>query len=254
MSTSSPQSVDGTALAVKIRRRVIVHHVDIQLPATGVLGLLGPNGAGKTTLMRALSTAVPISGGELRLLGHDVGRDHSALRHVRKRIGYAPQLPLVLRHLSTFDQVAYAAWLKGLNGHACEVEAERALEDVDLGSKAKAKTRQLSGGMLRRLGIAMALVASPQLLLLDEPTAGLDPEQRLRFRDLVTSLGRERAVILSTHLVEDVASLCSQVTVMSGGRSIFAGSPAALAARGEQAEEGPAGIASGFAAVTGMKS
>ncbi|MFG2064767.1 ABC transporter ATP-binding protein [Micromonospora sp. NPDC048871] len=253
MSDSPTLSIDANALAVAIGRRTIVHHVDLHLEACGVLGLLGPNGAGKTTLMRSLSTAIAPSGGSLRLLGREVSARGTVLRSVRKELGYAPQHPLVLRHLSAVDQVAYAAWLKGIDGREGEHKARAALAMVDLSKKATVKTGQLSGGMLRRLGIAMALVHSPKILLLDEPTAGLDPEQRLRFHDLIRTIGREAAVVLSTHLVEDVATLCTSVAVIAGGRSIFSGSPADLAARAPGVGRDAAGIAAGFAAVTGMK-
>jgi ABC-2 type transport system ATP-binding protein len=253
MSSSSSNIIDGRAIAVRVRRHTIVHDVDIQMRSNGVLGLLGANGAGKTTLMRALATAIPTTGGELRLLGVDVRNDVRKLREVRAQIGYAPQQPLVLRHLSVFDQVAYAAWLKGMKGGSADARARIALEEVDLTRNANTKTRNLSGGMLRRLGIAMAMVANPQLLLLDEPTAGLDPEQRVRFRESIARLGNEKAVVLSTHLVEDVASLCSAVVVMAGGRSIFSGSPAELAKRADGSTDDVAGITAGFAQITGMR-
>ncbi|MEQ4305082.1 ATP-binding cassette domain-containing protein [Plantactinospora sp. B6F1] len=243
--------VDLRDAEIRIRRRTVVYSVDLKL-STGVTGLIGPNGAGKTTLVRALSTAIPLQGGTLQLFGEDARATHK-LDDLRSRIGYAAQQPLVLSHLSAIDQVAYVGWLKGLTNAAAMRKAKIVLEQVELADRAQSRTRALSGGMLRRLGIAMALVNDPDLILLDEPTAGLDPDQRERFRALVSELGRNHAVLLSTHLLEDVASVCSNVVVMLGGRSIFQGTVDALAARAEVAGEQVPTVHGGYAALTGRR-
>jgi ABC-2 type transport system ATP-binding protein len=238
-------------LRVRIGHREIVRGIDLALD-TGVTGLLGPNGAGKTTLIRALATALPAAAGSLRLFGTALPCRDRELREIRRRIGYAPQLPLVLRHLTVLDQVAYAAWLKGLAPRVGAARARMALAQVDLADRAADKTRTLSGGMLRRLGIAMALVGNPDLLLLDEPTTGLDPEQRVAFRRLVHRLGATRTVLLSTHLIEDVVSLCARIVVLAEGRIVFDGTADGLAGRASAVDvDGRSPVEAGFFAVTG---
>jgi ABC-type multidrug transport system ATPase subunit len=249
-SPGATDVVSASGLDVRVGRHVVIHDLDLRLRG-GVLGLLGPNGAGKTTLIRALATALPVAGGELRLFGVDVRRPGGRLREVRSRIGYAPQSPLVLRHLSVAEQVEYAGWLKGLDATASSRRRQTVLEQVRLTDRAATRTGSLSGGMLRRLGIAMALVAEPDLLLLDEPTAGLDPEQRVAFRNMVTELGRSATVVLSTHLIEDVVSVCPAVVVLAGGRTVFSGTPEALAAKATRISDGRTPVEAGFSAVTG---
>jgi ABC-2 type transport system ATP-binding protein len=247
--------IDASDLRVRIGRHEIVHDVDLQI-GTGTTGLLGPNGAGKTTLLRALATALPVAGGSLRLFGTDVsgariGRSRAGLQALRRRIGYAPQLPLVLRHLTVLDQVRYAGWLKGLDVGAASLGALHVLKMVDLADRAPDRTKTLSGGMLRRLGIAMALVGDPELLLLDEPTAGLDPDQRVAFRDLARRLGQTRTVLLSTHLIEDVAAVCDRIVVLAAGRTVFDGTAEDLAQRAPGPTRfGRSPVEAGFSAVT----
>ena len=190
----------------------------------GVTGLLGPNGAGKTTLLRVLATVLAPQDGRVRLLGRDPGEDADR-REVRRRLGYLPQEPGYARGFTAFETVDYVAILKELTDRrARHDEVRRVLELVDLTDVADRKVRALSGGMRRRLGLATALLREPELVVLDEPTAGLDPEQRLRFRDLVSRAGEDRTVVLSTHQTEDVAALCEHVVVVDRGRSLFAGS------------------------------
>ncbi|CAA9377842.1 MAG: ABC transporter, ATP-binding protein [uncultured Nocardioides sp.] len=196
---------------------------------TGVTGLLGPNGAGKTTLLRVLATVLPADSGQLRVLGQDpydaVGR-----RSVRRRLGYLPQDAGFHRGFTAFEAVDYVAVLKEhTDTRARHEEVRRVLDLVALGDVATKRVRALSGGMRQRLGLAQALLGDPPLLVLDEPTVGLDPEQRMRFRDLVSEAGQGRTVILSTHQTEDVAAVCSDVVVVKEGRSVFTGTPTELA-------------------------
>ena len=196
---------------------------------TGVTGLLGPNGAGKTTLLRVLATVLPADSGELRVLGQDpydaVGR-----RSVRRRLGYLPQDAGFHRGFTAFEAVDYVAVLKEhTDTRARHEEVRRVLDLVALGDVATKRVRALSGGMRQRLGLAQALLGDPPLLVLDEPTVGLDPEQRMRFRDLVSEAGQGRTVVLSTHQTEDVAAVCSDVVVVKEGRSVFTGTPTELA-------------------------
>ncbi len=190
----------------------------------GVTGLLGPNGAGKTTLLRAVATVLAPDAGRLRLLGRDPA-DARERVEIRRRLGYLPQEPGFHRSFTAFEMVDYVAILKEhTDRRARHDEVRRVLELVGLADVSGKKVRALSGGMRRRLGLAQALLGDPELLVLDEPTAGLDPEQRMNFRDLMSRAGEDRAVVLSTHQTEDVAALCSHVVVVDAGRTLFTGS------------------------------
>ena len=196
----------------------------------GVTGLLGPNGAGKTTLLRMLATVLAPDDGSLQLLGRDPQRAADRLE-IRRRLGYLPQEPGFHRGFTVFEFVDYVAILKELTDRrARHDEVRRVVEVVGLADVADRRIRALSGGMRRRVGVAQAILGDPELVVLDEPTAGLDPEQRLRFRDLVSRIGEDRSVILSTHQTEDVAALCPHVVVVDGGRVVFDGRPADLTA------------------------
>ena len=214
----------------------------------GVFGVLGPNGAGKTSLLRILATALPPSSGEIRLLDRDPRRP-AARREIRRRLGYLPQNLGYYPSFTVVEFIEYFALLKEMPSSAVTKAVAVAVERVDLGPKAKAKLRTLSGGMLRRVGIAQAIVNDPELLLLDEPTAGLDPEQRVQFRALLRSLGATATVIVSTHLVEDVGAACSEVALMSGGKVVFRGTPDDLTARGAGHSVGDAPLERGYGAV-----
>ena len=215
----------------------------------GVFGLLGPNGAGKTTLLRMMATVVAPSSGSLQLLGRDPG-SYDSRKQIRRRLGYLPQNLGYYPGFTVADFVEYFALLKEMPPRQVPSAVATAIERVDLGSKARVKLRTLSGGMLRRAGIAQAIVNEPELLLLDEPTAGLDPEQRMAFRALLRELGQRSTVIVSTHLVEDVGAACTQVALMDQGRVVFHGTPAELTARGEAAgAAGDAPLERGYSAV-----
>jgi ABC-2 type transport system ATP-binding protein len=196
----------------------------------GVNGLLGPNGAGKTTLLRILATVLPPDHGAVQVLGADPTTGDGRLA-VRRRLGYLPQEPGYHRHFSAFDFVDYVAILKEwADRKPRHDEVRRVLTLVGLEAVMHKRIRQLSGGMRRRVGIAQALLGQPDLLVLDEPTAGLDPEQRLRFRELLGTEAAGATVLLSTHQTDDVAALCQRVMVLLEGQVRFAGAPAALAA------------------------
>jgi ABC-2 type transport system ATP-binding protein len=214
----------------------------------GVLGLLGPNGAGKTSLLRMLATVLPPSSGEIRLLGRDP-KNSAQRREIRRRLGYLPQNLGYYPAFTVMEFVEYIALLKEVPPVRVKKAVAAAVERVDLGARAKAKLRTLSGGMLRRVGIAQATVNDPDLLLLDEPTAGLDPEQRVGFRALLRELGQTATVVVSTHLVEDVATACSEVALMDAGHIVFRGTPAQLASHGEGHDVGDAPLERGYSAV-----
>jgi ABC-2 type transport system ATP-binding protein len=213
-----------------------------------VLGLLGPNGAGKTSLLRMLATVLPASSGEIRLLDRDPRRTADR-REIRRRLGYLPQSLGYYPAFTVVEFIEYFALLKEVPSARVPKAVATAVERVDLGSRAKARLRTLSGGMLRRVGIAQAIVNDPDLLLLDEPTAGLDPEQRVGFRVLLRSLGEASTVVVSTHLVEDVGAACSEVALMDAGRIVFRGTPEELARRGTGYEVGDAPLERGYGAV-----
>ena len=195
----------------------------------GITGLLGPNGAGKTTLLRMVATVLAPDAGSLSLLGRDPQESRDRLE-IRRRLGYMPQEPGFHRQFTAFEFVDYIAILKEMTDRdARHAEVARVLDLVGLSDVSSRKIKALSGGMRRRVALAQALLKDPELLVLDEPTAGLDPQQRLRFRDVVTRIADRQSVLLSTHQTEDVAALCERVVVIDQGRVHFDGTPRALA-------------------------
>jgi ABC-2 type transport system ATP-binding protein len=196
--------------------------------STGMFGLLGPNGAGKTTLMRILAGLLEPTSGSVLLDGKDVLADPQALW---SRLGYLPQEVGFYHHLTGEKMLAHLLDLKGVEapGGRKALVAEL-LERVNLAGAAKRKVRTYSGGMKQRLGIAQAIAGDPRLIIVDEPTAGLDPEERLRFYRLLSELAEDRIVLLSTHIVDDVAVLCPQFAVIRKGRLVAQTSPSAALA------------------------
>jgi ABC-2 type transport system ATP-binding protein len=215
----------------------------------GVFGLLGPNGAGKTSLLRMLATVIAPSSGRIRLLGLDPGA-YGQRKQIRRRLGYVPQNLGYYPGFTVLEFMEYFALLKEMPPERVHLAVAAAVEQVGLGDKAKAKLRTLSGGMLRRVAIAQAIVNEPELLLLDEPTAGLDPEQRVAFRALLRDLGQRATVIVSTHLVEDVGAACARVALMDQGKIVFHGTPDELTARADgTTAAGDAPLERGYSAV-----
>lgn len=197
---------------------------------TGVTGLLGPNGAGKTTLLRILATVAAPDSGTVSVFGRDPSVASQRVQ-LRRRLGYLPQEPGFQRGFGVFEFIDYVATLKEMtNRKQRHAEVRRVIDAVDLASVSGKRVRSLSGGMRRRVALGASLLGEPQFLVLDEPTAGLDPEQRLRFRELVSRAGEGRAVLLSTHQTEDVAALCQDVVVLDKGRVLFQGGPSELSA------------------------
>lgn len=203
---------------------VALDSVDLEI-GEGLFGLLGPNGAGKTTLMRILATLLPPTAGRARVGPYDVRRDQHEIRRI---LGYLPQEFGLYRRLTVAEVLEYVAGLKGIAPACRRAEVGRVVEVTRLGDVRRRAVGALSGGMKRRLGIAQALLGNPRLLIVDEPTAGLDPEERIRFRNLLSELGRGRVVILSTHVVADVESIALRVGVLNRGRLVFLGDPDGL--------------------------
>ncbi|MFC4013241.1 ABC transporter ATP-binding protein [Nonomuraea purpurea] len=191
----------------------------------GMVGLLGPNGAGKSSLMRIISTVTRPTSGTLRYEGTDLTADPDA---IRRHLGYLPQDFGVYPHLTSREFLAYLAAAKGLSARSAKARIEELLELVNLTEAVKRPLRAYSGGMLRRVGIAQALLGDPRVIVVDEPTAGLDPEERVRFRNLLSDLSADRVVMLSTHIVSDVESVASDIAVMAGGRLLRRGAPEEL--------------------------
>ena len=245
--TLHPWTVHAEGLRVRAGRHMAVDGLDLAL-GTGVHGLLGPNGAGKTTLMRALATVLQPAGGRLQLLGEQVDA-RADLRRVRRGLGYLPQQFGFYPRFTVREFVEYMAWLKEMPKQTVAGATQRAIERVGLAAKADARMKTLSGGMLRRAGIAQAIVNDPTVLLLDEPTVGLDPEQRLDFRELLRDMGTDSCVLVSTHLVEDVVAACTDVVMVNEGRLVFQGTPADLTSQGADGDPGDSPAERGYSAL-----
>lgn len=185
--------------------------------SSGVLGLLGPNGAGKSTLIKMIATIVRPTKGAILLNGVDVIKKPN---EIRKILGYLPQDFGVYPNLNAYEFLNYMAAMKGIGGRGLKSKIENLLEEVNLTEVAKNNLGTYSGGMIQRIGIAQALLNNPKVIIFDEPTVGLDPEERLRFRDLISDLGEERIVILSSHIVSDIESIADEVAIMKKGQLI----------------------------------
>ena len=189
----------------------------------GTFGLLGPNGAGKTTLIRILATQMLPTSGSVTVEGYDLVTDREA---VRRRLGYLPQHFGAYPQLTAAEFLDYRARLAGIHGRKDRRDrVARALEDVGLTEVRDRRSGTFSGGMMRRLGIAQAILGNPDFLVVDEPTVGLDPEERIRFRAILGRLSVDRAILISTHIVGDISSTCEEIAVLASGKLLFTGRP-----------------------------
>ncbi|MDT0301344.1 ABC transporter ATP-binding protein [Streptomonospora wellingtoniae] len=221
-----------TGLTKTFGRSTALHRLDLEF-GTGMIGLLGPNGAGKTTLMRLLTGILRPSSGRIAVGGHDLG-NRSGRASVKRMLGYLPQHLDLYPDLSAREFLDYIGLLKGVDDkRERRARCERLLDEVGLTDSAKRRLGEFSGGMKRRVGIAQALMADPRLVVVDEPTTGLDPEERMRFRSLLAGLGGQRTVVLSTHILDDVAQTCPRVAVLAAGRLVYDGSTSGLTASAE---------------------
>ena len=197
--------------------------LSLDLRSPSLVGLLGPNGAGKSTLMKLLVAALLPTTGSILVDGQPLTRVE---RQLKARLGYLPQDFGLFDELTVEQFLDYMAALKGLRGPRAVIR--QVIRSVNLEEKARAKIRTLSGGQRQRVGIAQALLGDPELLILDEPTVGLDPEERIHFRNLFSQTAQDRLVLLSTHIIEDIQSVCGQLVVINRGQVLFSGTPEAL--------------------------
>jgi ABC-2 type transport system ATP-binding protein len=197
---------------------------------SGMFGLLGPNGAGKTSLIRILATLLKPTSGSIRIDGLDL---ETHRKQIRKQIGYLPQEFTSFPKLTAREFLDYVARLKGIRSRKARTSLiDTVLENVGLSGARDRRADKLSGGMKRRLGIAQSLIGGPRIMIIDEPTTGLDPEERVRFRSLLSDLTREEKVILlSTHIVGDISSTCARIALLDEGRVVFSGPPGELVER-----------------------
>ena len=185
----------------------------------GMFGLLGPNGAGKTTLMKILATLLPKTGGKVTICGTDISQE----REIRRMVGYLPQNFSMYGNMTVYEAMDYLDVLSGMKKAERRERIPMLLEKVNLTENHGTKVKAMSGGMRRRLGIAQAILHNPRVLIVDEPTAGLDPEERVRFRNLLFEIAEERIVILSTHIVGDIEATCENIAVLNQGELLFQG-------------------------------
>lgn len=185
----------------------------------GMFGLLGPNGAGKTTLMKILATLLPKTGGKVTICGTDISQE----REIRRMVGYLPQDFSMYGNMTVYEAMDYLGVLSGMKKAERRERIPMLLEKVNLTENHGTKVKAMSGGMRRRLGIAQAILHNPRVLIVDEPTAGLDPEERVRFRNLLFEIEEERIVILSTHIVGDIEATCENIAVLNQGELLFQG-------------------------------
>ena len=206
------------AVQKSFKKKMVLKGIDCEI-GEGVYGLLGPNGAGKTTLMRCIVGLYSLQGGQILFGGKDVAKNGDLLA----RIGYLPQKFGLFKELKVYNMMEYFATLKNIPKEEQRPAIEKSLEIVNLSERMGDRVGALSGGMIRRLGIAQAVLGEPEVILFDEPTAGLDPEERMRFKNIIASIKKGRTILISTHIVEDVEAVCDHILVMDNGLIVGAG-------------------------------
>lgn len=205
-------------LTKKYGKNTVLNNVSVKINE-GMYGLLGKNGAGKTTLMRILTTILPYDSGNVEICGIL----HKQSREIRKIVGYLPQDFALYPSLSVYEALDYCGALSEMPKHERREKIAELLEKTNLTAQSRKKVKALSGGMKRRLGIAQAMLNDPKVLIVDEPTVGLDPEERANFREMLMSYSEGRIVILSTHIVEDIEETCAEIGILHEGRIVFNG-------------------------------
>jgi ABC-2 type transport system ATP-binding protein len=202
----------------RYKDKVILKDVNLKIEP-GIFGLMGKNGAGKTTLMKILATLLTKDEGEISICGEDISND----KKIRSMIGYLPQDFSLYSHMKVYDVMNYLCILTGIEKAERKPEIREKLLKVNLQSKEKVKVKELSGGMKRRLGIAQALLGNPPIIIIDEPTVGLDPEERIRLRSLLSEISNDRIIIISTHIIEDIEAICDYIGILDEGSILFSG-------------------------------
>ena len=210
-------------LSKNFGKKQALRHISLEI-GQGMFGLLGPNGAGKTTLMKVLATLAKKSSGKVEICGIPV----EECSQIRKIIGYLPQDFSMYGNMGAYEALDYLAVLLGLGRKERAKKVPLMLEKVNLGGQHRTKVKAMSGGMKRRLGIAQAIIHDPKVIVVDEPTAGLDPEERVRFRNLLCEIAKDRIVILSTHIVGDIEATCENIAVLNHGEILFHGTVSQL--------------------------
>ena len=229
---SSDVMIEAQGLTKIYGTHKAIDNVSFQVRKGEVLGFLGPNGAGKTTTMKILTCFISPTSGSASINGADVFEDSLA---VRRSIGYLPESTPLYTEMLVIEYIEWAAQMRGLHGDAAKKAIKRAVEETGLGSVLAKEIRELSKGYKQRVGLAQALVHTPPILILDEPMSGLDPNQAIEIRELITSIGKERTVILSTHNLAEVQLSCDRVLIISGGKIVADDTPGALMARSGEA-------------------
>lgn len=214
-------SIELKNLSVQFKNGVVaVDHVNLEIPS-GIYGLLGENGAGKTTLMRVLTTLLKPTSGTAMI--NSIPYQENNYEKIQRKIGYLPQELNLYPNLSVQECLEYMGALVGIPGKECGRRIAYYLDRTGLTEHRKKKMRQLSGGMKRRVGLIQALLGEPEFLIVDEPTTGLDPEERIRIRNLLVDFSENRTVLFSTHVVEDLAATCNRLAIMKKGKFIYQG-------------------------------
>ncbi len=211
---------------------LVVDHVSFEVQSGEVLGFLGPNGAGKSTTMRMLTGFLPLSGGKIDIGGHDIENDPIAAKAL---LGYLPENAPAYNDMTVEDFLAFCAAIRGFSGDAKKSAVEKAIETCHLQRVRRQSIDTLSKGYFHRCCFAQAILHDPPALVLDEPTDGLDPNQKHEMRLLIRDMGKSKAIIVSTHILEEVEAICSRVIIIDQGKLVFNGSPAELRARSNDA-------------------
>lgn len=217
--------IEIKGLTKQFKKKQVLRGLDLTL-GSGVYGLLGPNGAGKTTLLRCMTDIYTDYRGKVLYEGGELANNKA----MRRKIGYLPQKFDMFHELKLWEMMRYFAELKKVPRAQQAAQIEQALRLVNLYENGADKVGAMSGGMVRRAGIAQAILGDPKVVIVDEPTAGLDPEERLRFKGVIAKISGERTVLLSTHIIEDVEALCGKIVIMDGGRIRLCGTPGEIAA------------------------
>lgn len=207
-----------TGLSKNFGSKQALKNINLEIQS-GMFGLLGPNGAGKTTLMKTIATLLKKKSGEVLVCGVPVEK----CSEIRGLIGYLPQDFSMYGNMNAYEALDYLATLSGMSKSERKKKVPEMLEKVNLWEQKKTKVKAMSGGMKRRLGIAQSLIHNPKVIIVDEPTAGLDPEERVRFRNLLCEIAKDRIVLLSTHIVGDIEATCEEIAVLNQGEIVFRG-------------------------------